>query len=618
MFILVKNKLLFQLVSAVLLIFILNTRARAEAYSEPNLLKELLSRLSPAGQEKFREEIKDVEPFDSEKWEKKFEEEHKQTDDIYTEELKEKYKAEAETIFVPINKGDKITIPVRRGRGYVDYTGTFHGFLGGSDKQDNFAKILVGSKRILLMDLPPEIQDRFDPSKIKKAQMDYLNRKFYHPKNRYMTEYAKKKNDYLAQKKRSYIVERRGDIEKAFEKVAARYPALDEKKLEESLALPEEDKDKRGEILKLLRERYYKQEPIYTTQDKTLLLTLYDIAREHEEYAVVNDKLTMQKFKDILRLSAPIDENFKKYGKPATQEGWESIDLRELNRVFEKYLANRESGSLFNLIVTDMSPAKPGTHLEKFTGDKYTVCRILLNASMDEEKYSKWSIGMLNGMSKTGVPLVASYRELPVGSADNPAPSAGESGVIDVSAQAQKYENKYNMALYVPILKKYYVIALSKEYYMHLVHAFLPRYDVNFVYKDENGKEICSNTRTLFFSNVFLDKNSSGDNSCLVVSNKLLPSSVKDDVRIRSADDTFLQSIIGGDKPVGIPSRENIGEFAGQLKLEILETVPLGDSSNIRVNVKVTRQSYEESLQDKSIAEKAAAESGDKDSLLIK
>ncbi len=87
----------------------------------------------------------------------------------FQKEAQEKYKL--------VKKGEKITVPIRSGRAYENYTGTF--------LADNGQKLLIGDKTVLKSDLPEDILARFDQTKVIEMQQKYIQEKFEAPRRTY-------------------------------------------------------------------------------------------------------------------------------------------------------------------------------------------------------------------------------------------------------------------------------------------------------------------------------------------------------------------------------------------------------------------------------------------------
>ncbi|MFZ2653721.1 MAG: WG repeat-containing protein [Victivallales bacterium] len=95
-------------------------------------------------------------------------------DEKFPESLKNKAQQEAADKFKTVQVGEQVTVPVRFGRDYQNYTGAYKGTAGG--------KLLVGEKQILKSDLSPDILDKFDEGKVKGQQMDYVKTAYTIPR----------------------------------------------------------------------------------------------------------------------------------------------------------------------------------------------------------------------------------------------------------------------------------------------------------------------------------------------------------------------------------------------------------------------------------------------------
>jgi hypothetical protein len=128
----------------------------------------------------------------------------KQIKKIYKNELKKRIskkfplkklvevRKKAERKYKTLNIGDKVTVNLRFGAGYRDYTGEFKGASG--------QKLKIGNKFVFKKDIPQCILDRLSPDKIENYRKEYINTNYYTPKEKYSKKASRKTCSFIKKK----------------------------------------------------------------------------------------------------------------------------------------------------------------------------------------------------------------------------------------------------------------------------------------------------------------------------------------------------------------------------------------------------------------------------------
>lgn len=127
--------------------------------------------------------------------------------------LREKISDEAGLKYQVYRVGEKVTVPMRRGRGFDNYTGVYRGWKEG--------KILIGDRTVLRVDIPEEKIHLFDVKLNNSLKTEYIRRNFDELKEderklvyakmlsdaRKENEIAKKFQSLVAEKEKSHAIE---------------------------------------------------------------------------------------------------------------------------------------------------------------------------------------------------------------------------------------------------------------------------------------------------------------------------------------------------------------------------------------------------------------------------
>lgn len=91
-------------------------------------------------------------------------------DEEFTEQLRKKVEAEARLKYQIYKVGEKITVPLRKGRGFDNYLGVYKGWKDG--------RILIGERTVLREDVPEDKMHFFDKKFNSELRNEYISRNF--------------------------------------------------------------------------------------------------------------------------------------------------------------------------------------------------------------------------------------------------------------------------------------------------------------------------------------------------------------------------------------------------------------------------------------------------------
>lgn len=167
-----------------------------QGYNE--LAKKLHDSLKNASsQAVFTKAERDFKEFDSSKHIDAYTSKHKsRVNEVFTKKYYDKVVADAKKKFMPINKGDVITVATRM----RSYTGKFGGIHGN--------RIKVGHYWVPTIDLPKSLIERMSPALVKKNRIDYVQRYYYKARDAAASLYNRQVKNYVNGFRKKYYLER--------------------------------------------------------------------------------------------------------------------------------------------------------------------------------------------------------------------------------------------------------------------------------------------------------------------------------------------------------------------------------------------------------------------------
>ena len=167
-----------------------------QSYTE--LAKKLHDSLKNlASQSVFNKAERDFKEFESSKYIKEYTSKHKnRVNETFTKKYYEKVVADAKKKFMPINKGDVITVKTR----VRSYTGKFAGMYGN--------RIKVGHYWVPTIDLSKELLERMNPELVKKNRIDYVQKNYYKARDAAALLYNRQVNNYVNGFRKKYYLDR--------------------------------------------------------------------------------------------------------------------------------------------------------------------------------------------------------------------------------------------------------------------------------------------------------------------------------------------------------------------------------------------------------------------------
>ncbi len=172
--------------------------AKNSSNSYNKLAKELHDSLKNlASQSVLKNNERQFLDFDSSKYIKEYTTKNpSKINTVFTKEFYDKVVADAKKKYIPINKGDKVTVSTRRS----SYTGKFGGFFGN--------RIKVGHRWVPIIDLSKDLLDRMKPAMVKKNRIKYVHKYYTQARKEAAFNYNRKVKSYVNKFKREYYTQR--------------------------------------------------------------------------------------------------------------------------------------------------------------------------------------------------------------------------------------------------------------------------------------------------------------------------------------------------------------------------------------------------------------------------